>query len=279
LYQGDHKFTTIPTDQLGWISMTDSLRTIHGCDSIWTLNLYVAPTYLDVAADTTCYDDLPYLWRGRELYETGIYNDTLMSQYLTDSVMQMQLYVRPQDYTIEDVHICYGDSFALSNRFVSTTGVYLDTLLNQYGCDSIVEYRLTVREHYHFVFREIICEGDDYLWRAHQFIDYPSGIYEVSDTLLSTYGCDSILTLQLVVATKHHVKDTATICPGETYDFRGQLLTEAGWYHDTLHTTLGCDSIFSLHLSYLCTYYDTICQSETFEFHGRTLHETGVYYD
>lgn len=279
LYQGANQYTTIPTDQLGWITLNDSLHSIHGCDSVWTLNLYVAPTYLDVAMDTICYDDLPYLWRGRKLYETGIYNDTLLSKYLTDSVMQMQLYIRSQNYTIEDVNICYGDSFALSNSFVSTTGIYLDTLQNQYGCDSIVEYRLTVRDHYHFVTREIICEDDDYQWREHKFIDYPSGLYKVNDTLVSTYGCDSILTLQLVVATKHHIKDTATICPGEMYNFRGQLLTEAGLYHDTMQTTLGCDSIFSLHLSYLCTYYDTICQSETFDFHGRTLHETGVYYD
>lgn len=279
LYQGANQYTTIPTDQLGWITLNDSLHSIHGCDSVWTLNLYVAPTYLDVAADTTCYDDLPYLWRDRELYETGIYSDTLVSQYLTDSVFQINLYVRPQDYTIEDFNICYGDSFALSNSIVSSTGVYIDTLLNRYGCDSIVEYRLTVRDNYNLVFREIICEGDDYLWRGHQFIDYPSGIYQVSDTLTSIFGCDSIQTLQLVVATKHHIQDTATICPGETYNFRGQLLTEAGVYLDTLHTTLGCDSIFSLHLSYLCTYYDTICQSETLEFQGIMLQETGVYYD
>ena len=279
LYKDGAAMTTIPTSQLGWISLTDSLRSVYGCDSVWTLNLYVAPTYLDVATDTICYEDVPYVWRGRELTASGVYNDTLLSQYGTDSVFQMQLYVRALDYTVEQVDICAGDTFYYANNAATVTGIYMDTLKNGNGCDSIVEYRLTVHNHYHFVDREIICEGDAFVWRNHTFSGYASGKYEVTDSLVSSWGCDSVYTLQLIVATKHHVLDSATICPGEEYNFRGQLLTEAGLYHDTLQTTLGCDSIFSLHLSYLCASYDTICQSELFEFRGEWYHSTGVYYD
>ena len=279
LYQGDNQFTIIPTDQLGWISINDSLRTINGCDSIWTLNLYVAPTYLMTDADTICYNDRPYIWRGRALLETGVYNDTLYSQYGTDSIYQMELYVRSLPYLIQNVNICDGDSFVLSNSVVSKTGVYFDTLKNDCGCDSIVEYRLTVREHYHFLEREVICVGDDYIWRNYEFINYSSGLYEVVDSMTTIYGCDSIYTLQLVVAPKYNVLDSVTICVGETYDFRGKLLTEAGWYYDTVATTLGCDSICGLYLSYLCASYDTICMNEYFDFRGQLYQSTGVYYD
>ena len=280
LYDGLTQYTSVPTDQLGWISLNDSLRTVHGCDSIWTLRLYVAPTYVELdTVVTICHEESPYEWRGYNLYTSGVYSDTLISHYGTDSIRQLQLTVLPLDYTITDIHLCAGDSFALSNRVVYATGVYNDTLSNAIGCDSIVEYRVTVHEHYHFTDHEIICEGDDYVWRGHGFMNYKTGVYEINDSLISNWGCDSVYTLQLIVAKSYKFVDSATICPGDTYNFRGQLLTEAGWYHDTLQTPLGCDSIYSMHLSYLCVSYDTICHGDYFDFNGKALSQSGVYVD
>ncbi|MDR0829998.1 MAG: hypothetical protein LBN95_07795, partial [Prevotellaceae bacterium] len=42
---------------------------------------------------------------------------------------------------------------------------------------------------------------------------------------------------------------TASIFGGESYDFNGQILTEAGMYIDTLQSVLGCDSIVTLILN------------------------------
>ena len=101
----------------------------------------------------------------------------------------------------------------------------------------------------------------------------------MSDSLLSVFGCDSIYTLQLIISPIYHFVDSAQICVGDTFYFRNQILTQAGWYHDTIPTTVGCDSIYSVHLSYLCESYDTICGGNVFDFHGKLLSVSGVYYD
>ncbi|MGN1247547.1 MAG: T9SS type A sorting domain-containing protein, partial [Paludibacteraceae bacterium] len=74
------------------------------------------------------------------------------------------------------------------------------------------------------------------------------------------------------------------ICPGDVYDFRGRQITVPGTYFDTLHTSMGCDSIYKLVLRYKDSYemvvHDTVrCSNEPYEWRTRTLTESGIYYD
>ena len=279
LYHNNNQITTIPTNQLGWIYLNDSLHTDLGCDSVWTLNLFVAPTYTNITYDTICFAETPYIWRGREIFDSNLYTDSLLSIYGTDSLFQLDIIVRAFVYTKQMIEMCEGDSFLLSNKVVYETGVYIDTLQNLENCDSIVEYTIKVHEQYHLLEREAICEKDIFEWRGHSFADFPSGRYEVSDSLISVSGCDSIYTLQLLISPVYHYFDSVQICVGDTFHFRNQILTQAGLYHDTIPTTVGCDSIYSVHLSYLCESHDTICGGEALDFNGKLLTESGVYYD
>jgi len=45
-----------------------------------------------------------------------------------------------------------------------------------------------------------------------------------------------------------YVNNTVSICDGTSYFFNGEFLTSPGLYHDTLMTSLGCDSILNLQL-------------------------------
>jgi gliding motility-associated-like protein len=45
-----------------------------------------------------------------------------------------------------------------------------------------------------------------------------------------------------------NVNNTVSICDGTSYFFNGEFLTSPGLYHDTLMTSLGCDSILNLQL-------------------------------
>ncbi|MET0243428.1 MAG: gliding motility-associated C-terminal domain-containing protein, partial [Flavitalea sp.] len=67
-----------------------------------------------------------------------------------------------------------------------------------------------------------------------------SGTY--TQTLMNTFGCDSIITLNLVLQ-KKLVDVNHTICTGDTYLVGGSLQTVSGVYYDTLQTSIGCDSI------------------------------------
>ena len=76
----------------------------------------------------------------------------------------------------------------------------------------------------------------------------------------------------------------AAICPGDTYDFRGSLYTQAGVYADTVQLfSCGCDTVYQLDLSFaapvVTTLYDTAENAEQYIFAGQLLTQSGTYYD
>jgi len=76
----------------------------------------------------------------------------------------------------------------------------------------------------------------------------------------------------------------AGICPSQTYNFNGHLISVAGTYTDTLFSNQHCDSIITLTLSVYNsippTYiYDTICTGSSFFFNSQNLTQPGTYYD
>lgn len=70
-------------------------------------------------------------------------------------------------------------------------------------------------------------------------------------TFQAANSCDSIVTLTLFVTPTYTESQTATICSGDTYDFNGQILTEAnaGLNTAVLQSSNGCDSTVNLTLS------------------------------
>ncbi|MDX1406838.1 MAG: gliding motility-associated C-terminal domain-containing protein, partial [Saprospiraceae bacterium] len=118
-------------------------------------------------------------------------------------------------------------------------GTYYDTLTSVAGCDSIVETILDVVPEIRNDMAATICDGDSYPYNG-GFVS-TAGFYR--DTLMSSGGCDSIITLDLDVIIAMDVTDTPVICEGDSIFLGGAWQTEAGTYLDTLQSQLGCDSL------------------------------------
>lgn len=75
---------------------------------------------------------------------------------------------------------------------------------------------------------------------------------------------------------------SASICPDDTYNFFGEMLSQEGTYDHTIESHYGCDSTIHLHLSHYETYETPItrhfCQGETYTFYGDQLTSSGIYY-
>ncbi len=103
------------------------------------------------------------------------------------------------------------------------------------------------------------------------------------DTLLSSVGYDSIITLKLIVHPSYSDTSYQTICSPNSYNFRGRNLTASGIYYDSLKTYLGCDSIFVLYLKVnpfsTYTFSQSICSNGFYHFNNRNINTTGIYYD
>jgi len=99
--------------------------------------------------------------------------------------------------TTSNLNISSCDSYTLNNHTYDTTGVYLQTIPNASGCDSIITLNLTINKK--FTEQNIsICEGEYFY--AGGTNQNTSGIYK--DTLQNSLSCDSIVTTYLNVKPK-----------------------------------------------------------------------------
>ncbi len=124
-----------------------------------------------------------------------------------------------------------------------------------------------------------VCVGGSYNFNG-RILTIP-GTY--TDTLTATIGCDSIVVLTLQINGVITTTVNASICQGGSYSFKGQNLTTAGTYIDSLSATGGCDSIVTLHLAVGVPSTGAVtasfCADTGYTYHGRVYNTSGTYLD
>jgi hypothetical protein len=129
---------------------------------------------------------------------------------------------------------------------IYSAGTYTITLANSRGCDSVIYLTLTEYPYITY-YSASFCSGG--IYNDEHFANLnTAGTYY--DTLKTINGCDSIIELTLTINLIPPVtKISDSIHLGDTCNFNGKQLTEAGIYYDTLQTIFGCDSIIELTLT------------------------------
>ena len=174
------------------------------------------------------------------------------------------------------------NGYTLGYNTYLTSGNYMDTLYSSGGCDSIVSLHLTLPTltiNYDTVAVATSCTG--YTLGNNTY--FSGGDY--IDTLYSLGGCDSIVSLHLILLPAKINYDTITLssnCNG--YTFGNNTDFSSGDYIDTLHSISGCDSIVSLHLTLpaLTITYDTVTSSSctgTYTANNNIYSTSGDYID
>lgn len=88
-----------------------------------------------------------------------------------------------------------------------------------------------------------ICQGNSYSLPSGTNVT-SSGVY--NDTLSTSSGCDSIITVTLTVTPPPSGVVSAIICAGQNYTLpSGTVVGNAGIYNDTVSAAGGCDSIIT----------------------------------
>ena len=256
---------------------THSGMSIYGCDSLFTLNLIVNPTYTtNLSAEIL--EGQTYDLNGHILNQTGIYYDTLSTNKGCDSVFILDLLVHPNVQTIIHASICEGEIYSENNFTASETGTYQQNLQTTHGADSTVVLNLVVNPIYNDTITVEICEGE--IYNENGFSESQSGVF--THQSLSFHGCDSLFTLNLIVNPVYDTVLNAEILEGQTYDFNGHQLNVSGTYYDTLQTVKGCDSTFILNLvvhpNVQTLLNAEICNGETYSENGFTESTAGTYY-
>ena len=258
-------------------SYTQNFLTKEECDSIITLNLTVGSEYYFVDSVTLCQGE-EIMWQGRKVRNRGKFFAKYKTICGCDSIYELNVHVNPSYYEEITETICGDETYTFGGQILHQSGVYIDSAMSMYGCDSVTKLILTKYDSY--LIDEYIetCYDDTFYFRG-KWVE-EQGIYY--DSLLTRHGCDSVYRLIYNKTPGFVFYSEEYICKGETYNFRGRELTTSGLYCDTLQTESGCDSIFQVHLRYYPDYFipNTVnIDSSMYEWRGEWYTEPGIYYD
>jgi hypothetical protein len=226
---------------------TETFQTIHGCDSVVTLNLIVNPTYYHTDAQTICEGET-YVFGTQNLTTSGEYTEVFESVNGCDSTVVLTLTVNPVYSHTDEQTICEGETYVFGTQNLTTPGEYTEVFESVDGCDSTVVLTLTVNPVYSHTDEQTICEGETYVFGTQNLTT--SGEY--TELFESVNGCDSTVVLTLTVNPVYDETVEATIHEEELpYIFGGESLDESGVYTKTFASVAGCDSIVTLTLTIL----------------------------
>ena len=92
--------------------------------------------------------------------------------------------------------ICKGKSYEFKGEHYFTAGLYGDTAVTSYGCDSIAVLDLYVADKFDSIIDTVICSHEEFIFDGKRITE--TGKYEAKYETI--YGCDSIMTLDIVVS-------------------------------------------------------------------------------
>lgn len=227
-------------------SVTLTIPTVNGADSIITINLHINPTSHLEVADTVVQNQLPVTFSGVVF---GHQTDTTFlytNRYGCDSTVHYRLHVWNNYAVTLDTSVC-------ANRFpviwhgteFNGEGTTVLDLHSIHGADSTVTLRMHSYPIYDTSITAEICDNQFYTLGSQRITT--AGHH--SAMLRTIHGCDSLVNLDLTVWPTYSESFTDTVCATSGIDFDGVHYMQSGSYthnHPTIH---GCDSLLILHLN------------------------------
>lgn len=215
-------------------------------DTVVTLTLSVYPAERVAINDTICQG---YIYQNNGFnfmaQKSIVVPMTFTSVNGCDSLVELHLEVIPTTYLDTTIMAC--QSYTYNGNTYYSDKVFTDTLVSAMGCDSIVRtfLRISATGNTETMWRTSICQGDSYNDEVFSGLK-KAGIY--TQTVQNAYGCDSTITLHLLVAdAEGAVYDTIrqTDLP---YLYEGEIFlgenTKVGDYRHDVQSSCGQVTLF-----------------------------------
>ena len=238
---------------------SETLHSIHGCDSIIRLNLTVYPPNDTILIEPGICIGQSYNFHGNFFSQDGdiAYFDTIDNHgclQVEKLVLSVGQYQMPP---IQNEYVCYAHDETPSfywdkNGQTYTEDTYDEIILPDPngGCD--FKYRLNLKFHQEFYQPQLVTECDEYVWPI------TGQRYTESTIVVQSYGmgggtnfnCDSTYVLNLTIHKSDHNGHVyeSGVCDEFYWPTSGETYTHYGDYSFDLQTTHGCDSTVTLHI-------------------------------
>ncbi|MCR5424367.1 MAG: T9SS type A sorting domain-containing protein [Bacteroidales bacterium] len=235
----------------------------YGCDSTIALHLTVkySSTPYRIVNQTVC-----------DRYDWVVNHDTINTYYTTDnqivtrihdtihtlnmascdSTIWLALQIRRSSERHDTVANCYSYTWSAAsggnNCTYNTSGAYRDTLLrNRVGCDSIGILHLTINGDSAGTQDTIACSYFTFTDQSGTHLTYNDSTFTTH--LHTVAGCDSTLTLNVMVINPHPGNETLTVCDSLIWHGTTYHTSTPRAVSPTLHDQYGCDSNSYLNLT------------------------------
>jgi hypothetical protein len=147
--------------------------------------------------------------------------------------------------TSSDLSIKACNEFQFGNRTITRSGIYVDTLVNSVGCDSVITLHLTItRKSYSTIW---VSACDRYTSPSGKYAWTAGGTY--TDTIPNAAGCDSIITIFLDLPHRTEATINAKACDVYLSPSGKYTWTASGTYTDIIPNAGGCDSVITVNLA------------------------------
>ncbi len=234
--------------------------TSHGCDSTVTLHLTINQPVVNETYVTACDE---YEWNGETLTASGDYTTTFTAANGCDSTVTLHLTIFTANYADFADSAC--GSYTWNGEVYEESGDYVQTFTNANGCDSTVTLHLTIYQSATETVELTICESDLPYHYVNGDIDTTfevgtpvSQLLTFNFQLLTSHGCDSVVTLHLTIYPAVTELVEVTLCENDLpYHYvNGDIDTifevgtpQLSTFNFQLLTQHGCDSVVTLHLT------------------------------
>ncbi|MCW3103862.1 MAG: hypothetical protein JWO09_2302 [Bacteroidetes bacterium] len=216
---------------------------------------------------------------GDETYTAGgSYMDTIPNMAGCDSIMTINLTIINSSASMQSVTTCNSYTVPSGNQSYTVSGTYMDTIPNMAGCDSVMTINLTILNS--TANTQSVTACNSYTVPSGNQSYTASGTY--MDTIPNMAGCDSVMTINLIIINSSASMQTITSCNSYTVP-GGQVYTMSGTYMDTIPNMAGCDSVMTFNLtitnSSASTQSVNACYSYTVPSGNQTYTMSGTYMD
>ena len=265
-YHWPYRATTITTGGSYEESYTDE----HNCTGTHRLQLTLNNSS---TGDTTAEACDQYDW-----YEyTGITSSgsslthtfSAANQYGCDSTVTLHLTINRNNGTSETKAACNSFEWEYRQDVITESGQYEEYYTDEHGCEGTHRLDLTINTESYGDTTAVVC--DQYDWYEHTGITYSCNNLTHIFTDADHNGCDSIVTLMLIVNNSNSGVDVQDVCDlltwhGTTYT----ASTDTPTHRST--NAAGCDSTTTLHLTvrYSTTGIDEQSVCDQLTWHGTT---------
>ncbi|MCQ2325696.1 MAG: hypothetical protein MJZ58_05845, partial [Paludibacteraceae bacterium] len=267
-------------DQTGTYELP--FKTIEGCDSVYTLTLFVDPSYTINQDTTVCFGE-SFSWNNLYINATEAgekdYKATLQSIYGTDSIINLHVTVLPRIVEYKQLSFCHGGGVTYNGHTYTQAGRDTLTYQSHFGCDSLLVLTIYENPSYQFFDTVYLAKGETITWHKLSITEFRT----YTDSYESVNGCDSTYTLVVYEKPTYNFYQDSTICFGDAFEWHNQKISEEkeGTYTYTAKYTsqYGTDSIYHLTLTMLPKYWTIqqlfFCEGSGVSYGGKTYNQSG----